>query len=330
MIIRIDNLDLYKWLKQRNFSMFSDVNIAKLKRTYHALKLAPDDKDYKLVLLNNRVVCFVFLTGCLRNCLFCAIKNKSYPFKLINLNKLKIELNKIKCAEEIFLVAPEPFIHPQFFDIVKIFSKYFGKIQCFGCAELLADENFVRLVKKAGVTDIQLLFLSNNAETHDFIVGRKGHLDLTLKAIANLKKNKIKTYINEILLKQNIPTIVEDENLIKNKLKLPFIIAPLRQSEMTEGEFKFLLPPFEKIKHIGKMLNSLVGFPLCITKRKEKNQNEQLELSGSMKFNLYFTMKEYIKLNKCKKCKLYNICPGILKEYIKIDKNVKKMLSPVI
>lgn len=309
MIKKIKNEELEKFIEQPFFKIKA-VNRDISKKTH--LNLMFEFNDYKLISINDgKYTWLSFSTGCLRNCLFCSIRKESLPFKYINIKKFKKEIKKFKKSKKLFLVAPEPFIHPQFFDIMEICTKKFKEIECFGCAELLSDPIFCSKVKKSGITHIQLLLCSTKPKIHDTIVGRKGHHTLTIKAIKNLKKVNLKVYIYNILMHQNITHIIQDEKLLKS-LKLPYVIVPLRKANMHDSEFNGLAPKLSDIKKVKDKLSCTIGFPNCII----KSDNIKNDLTDIMKFNLYFSTKDYELTEKCKHCKHIMECPGMLRGYI--------------
>lgn len=325
------NSELNLWLNQREFFYLRRVTDFKaLKDIYQYSTVNRSGiNGYKLgtFLGQPKFGFLVFSTSCLRNCLFCSCAKESFIFEKLDLKKLLVDLAKIKYGQKIFFVSPEPFIHPQFLEIVKICQKNFGQIECYGCPEFLADWSYALAIKKLGVSAIQLGLYSSKPEIHDLIVGRQGNFELLIKTIENLKKLKIKTYIFSILLKHNIENINQDRDFVKNKLKLPYVVIPLRQREMSDKDFFELSPSFSQWKSTMANLDSLLGFPLCFGSSQSPHKIKSDELSDILKFALFFSLLDYTKLEKCRQCKLNIYCPGVLRSHLKLYP-LEKFLKP--
>jgi len=335
-LVVLENEEIEQWVCQKEFFYMSSIVDSNAQEDIYRNYLTFDFKNYgyRIVVPSKKsTFCFLsFATSCLRNCLFCSCRNESIIFAKIDINQMRIDLRKIKRqlkhVLKIFIVSPEPFVHSQFLDMVKLCANYFKQVECYGCVEFLADFNQVALIEKSGITHIQLGLYSSHPEIHDFIVGRKGNFDLVIKSIENLRKTKINVFISSILMKFNANNLIEDQTFVLKELKLPYIVTPLRQRNMDKKEFISLMPTWEQIKDAAFRYNFVIGFPLCLGRHNRKAYGiKATDLSGIAKFALYFTMRDYIKLNACKTCRHASHCPGVIKEYLKFYP-VKDFLAP--
>lgn len=260
---------------------------------------------------------FLYLEGpCINNCLFCGQKyNLKFSDAFQIENRLK-ENNKIK-AKKIAIVGNEPLLHPNIEEIVTFCKKSgFSQIELLTSGARFEDTIFTKNVKKAGLTSISLPLYAAEPKLHDYIVGRKGSFVSTIKGIANARKYEITVYAHSNLIKQNINHIIRLEHFVNLKLGLPFVVFPIRPK--TSGiPFENLIFPYNEMIDRLKGINSLVGFPLCILKRIQKDYLKSGEcISDSMK--LYFLDQKFIKLSACKNCKYIKTCSGLFHDYIKI------------
>lgn len=277
----------------------------------HQFKITLPHKSSKILILS-------FKGGCSRKCIFCSPHIAKIPFKKNNLKLLNKRLENIrrknKKLKKLYLVSHEPLLHPQIIGILEMASKYFKEILTFGCAKILSNNSFVNALKNTNLTCLQIPLYSTVPEIHDFIVGIKGDFSETLKAIENLRRTKIKIYTHSILLKHNIHHLIKDEKFIKNKLSLPFTVSPLKKRKTGKNYTKFQ-PSFSEIFHYLKGIDSMVGFPLCVTKKVQKRVLiKNKELSDVLKVYLFGHIAEdkHFKIKRCKMCKLSAYCNGFV------------------
>jgi len=257
---------------------------------------------------------FLFLEGpCLNDCLFCRQKQEDNFNDLFKVEyKLKSNL-KIR-TKKLCIIGNEPLLYPEIKETVHLAKKYgFKEIEIMTSGDLLCDVTFAREIIKRGATSFSLPIFSCNDEVHDNIVGRSGSLSRVRKAVANVLNLGAKVFIHANLMKQNIGYLKDLELFVKDKLGLPFVILPIRPKTM-KLPFKELMPSYDEIIKELKGINSLLGFPLCVVRRVQKNLfKSDEEISDSMK--LYLLDQKFSKTAACKNCSYINKCLGIFKEY---------------
>lgn len=250
---------------------------------------------------------------CLNNCIFC--KNKNVPITSLENIEYKLKENKQKKLNKICIVGNEPLNHPRIFEIIKICRHYgFKEFELMSSGMFLKDSELVRELVDMGLSSVSMPMYSIDECAHDKIVQRKGDYNDIMKAVDNLKKNKVKIYIHTNLLKQNIDEIDEMEKFIKSKITQYFCVFPIR-SKLSNMRFRNLVPKYCDIARKVKN-GSLVGFPLCAIGNLKGEQIDASKISDSMK--IYFLDQNFIKFKKCNKCLFKKSCVGTFGEYVKI------------
>lgn len=252
---------------------------------------------------------------CKNNCLFC--KNKEIPKSCMDYIEYKIKDNLKNNLEEICIVGNEPLNHPKIIEIIDLCKKYgFKKFEMMTSGMFLSDPKYLKELYEKGVKSFSIPIYSLNSKKHDNIVGRKGDFNKLMKAISNLKKYKnIIIYIHTNLLKQNLNDIREIEEFVKKEITPNFCIIPTR-CKASNLPYRELIPNYKKmIEEINT--DSLIGFPLCVIEKIQKNKLISSErISNSLK--IYVLDQNHIKLKKCKECVLQKKCLGTFREYVNI------------
>jgi len=281
------------------------------KRISKFLYLPVEDQTFFREKLRIRPYILHITNNCVNNCLFC--KNKDVPITPLEVIEYNLKGNVEKKIEKVCIVGNEPLNHPKILDILNLCKKYgFKKIEVMTSGSLLSDKDFVKTLLNKGVTSFSLPLYSSKEEEHDLIVQNKGDFEKTIQGIKNVNQSA-EVFIHTNLLKQNISSIHELELFVKN-LKSKFCILPLRPKTMNLPYSEIAPSYSDMIKHLK--VNSLLGFPLCVIKKIQKNIFIDSEkISDSIK--IYMLDQNYTKLGRCKECKYYNMCVGTFKEMIK-------------
>lgn len=257
---------------------------------------------------------FLYIEGsCLNNCLFCRQKEEKFSelFKI----EAKLKDNVKFKREKLCIIGNEPLLHPQVIQIIELAKKCgFKKIEIMTSGEYLCDKNFSREVIRNGVSSLSLPLFCHEGKVHDFIVGREGSFSLVMRGIDNVLSFGARIFVHTNLIKQNIDYLKDLEKFVKKKLKLPFVILPIRPKSANLS-FANLMPSYTEIIKKLYEINALLGFPICIVKRIQK----KILLSGdniSDSMKLYLLDQRFFKAQICKVCSYLNRCPGLFKEYI--------------
>ncbi|MBU1078326.1 MAG: radical SAM protein [Spirochaetes bacterium] len=257
---------------------------------------------------------FLYLNGpCFNNCIFCM--HKESPFSDLFKIELKLKENlKIK-EKELCIIGNDPLNHPEIEELVDLSRQYgFKEIQIMTSGERLSDSLFCKRLILKGATSFSLPLFGDKKEIHDPIVGTKGSFSQVIRAIQNILKLKKKVYIHTNLIKQNLKNMKALEGFVRNGLRVPFVILPIRP-KTTNISFSNLMPAYREIIKQLKGVHSLLGFPLCIVKQVQKELfRNPGDISDSMK--LYVLGQRFFKPALCRKCFHFNQCTGTFREYL--------------
>lgn len=269
--------------------------------------------------LNKLAIGAVYLyleSSCLNDCVFCMKKTVDRVPDFYKI-KRKLERNTSLKIDKLCIIGNEPLSYPEVCEVVYCAKKSgFNQVEIMTSGELLENKSFAKELVKNGMTSVSLPLFSFKAIEHDCIVGRKGSFVQIQKAIDNLVSLGVGVFIHSNLMRQNLNSLIELEKYVVHQLKLPFVILPLRPKS-SNLPFSELMPSYSQIKSELKGINSLMGFPLCVVRRIQKDLLKSADfLSDAMK--LYMLDQKFSKLAVCRKCRYNRKCMGIFREYAQI------------
>ncbi|MFH1691149.1 MAG: radical SAM protein [Candidatus Omnitrophota bacterium] len=271
---------------------------------------------------------FLYVQGpCSNNCIFCS-KKESISFEDIFILEHKIKTNLRQKHDKLCLIGNEPLLHPEIISIIKIAKKNgFKDIEILTSGELLADLPFLKRIVSAGATSFSMPIFGVQSRQHDLIVGKMGSHKKIIAAIKNIQQAQKNIFLHTNLLKQNIDTMLELENFVKNVLKASFIILPIRP-KTSNLPFDQLAPSLNEMLKKMNGVTTLLGFPLCISNKIQKNIIIPSDnISDSMK--LYFLDQKFIKTKKCFVCLYAKRCSGFFRETYNFAEN-RNAISPFL
>jgi len=260
---------------------------------------------------------FLYVEGpCLNNCIFCKQK-KDFGYSDIFKLQAQLQRNVELRALRLCIIGNEPLSHPGILRIVSLAVKYgFLKVEVMTSGEALSNQKFASELIKGGVSSFSLPLFSDKAAQHDMIVGRRGSFLKLMQGIKNAKSMGAKVFVHSNLIKQNINSVKALERLVRRRLNLPLVILPIRPKS-ANMPYKDLMPSYKDILTKLPGINSLMGFPICVTARvQEKALRGKEEISDSMK--LYILDQKFVKIYICRGCCYKNSCLGLFKEYVDI------------
>ena len=136
-----------------------------------------------------------------------------------------------------------------------------------------------------------------------------GSFNKIIGGVKNIQKiKKLKVYVHSLLLKQNISELSELEKHIKERLKLSFVILPVRPKDSL---YKYNDLKVETGNILDANLNStsLMGFPVCLLNGTSAQlTRDGSAISSAMKY--YLLSQKFIKTKECKKCPEEKKCLG--------------------
>ncbi|MFC1752944.1 radical SAM protein [Thermoproteota archaeon] len=258
---------------------------------------------------------FLYIQGpCANNCLFCIHKDDTFS-DLFKIQRTLTRNDQLR-VDKLCIIGNEPLLHPQIKKIITLAKQnHFKNIEVMTSGELLSRKSFTCELISLGVSSFSLPLFSKDPDIHDLIVGKRGSFAKAIRGIKNSLKSKANMYIHTNLIRQNFDHIKDLEGFVLNKLRLPFVILPIRP-KTSRLPFRDLTPSYDEIIEKLKGVNSLLGFPICVLKRIQKvTLKTNADISDSMK--LYLLDQRFYKTERCKSCLYFGKCLGFFKEYTK-------------
>lgn len=305
-------------------------------------------------MVNKKIKKTVIIIGyqCNNNCQFCIDANKR---ELVNKTTQEIKKEILEAKQRgttyLELIGGETTIRPDIFELVSFAQKVgFETITMATNGRMFAYLEFTQEMIKSGLTDIVFSIHGHTAKLHDSLTCSSGSFKQLIKGLNNFKKLGFKNIgSNTTIVKQNYKYLPQIGRFIFQQ--------GIRNSEFifvdpnyggAHDNFNKLVPKISQIApYVKKCLDlgkkashwSIRYVPLCyfndyldqISELREVNLFQTEHLAPDFKnFNVEESRKEVgrIKPSKCKKCKLFNLCEGIFKEYYK--QYGHKELKPIL
>ncbi|MCD6226415.1 MAG: radical SAM protein, partial [Candidatus Aenigmarchaeota archaeon] len=279
---------------------------------------------------------------CNNNCRFCYCGDKRDKYKSMTTNEIKSELKNGRKRGSTFVdfLGGEPTIRKDLSELIS-YAKDIGykTISVTTNGRLFSYKDFCENMIDAGLNSAVFSIHGHIPELHDYLTRSPGSFRQAIQGIKNIKKIKPDFYIctNTTIVKQNyrfLPQIAEN-NIKTGVDALEFIFVHPRGNALKN--FDQIVPTLTEVEpfipktlKIGKKYNIkhfvFRYFPLCYMKGYEKNLSE---LTAKEIIQEQHIGPEFEDLNveenrakwgrikgpQCKKCKFYNRCEGIFKEY---------------
>lgn len=263
---------------------------------------------------------FLYIDGpCANDCIFCVQKKGDAQAELFKA-RLKLKENRSSGMNKLCLIGNDPLLHPQILEVVEQAKTYgFRTIEIMTSGEALANEDFTRALIQAGADSFALPLFSHTRGVHDRIVGRQGSYKKVLRGIDYASRNNANIFIHTNVLKQNLRQLLLLEAFVKQKLGRPFVALPVRP-KTANLPIRKLMPSYREMTGLLKGIDCLVGFPLCVVKKVQKEiMKDSGEISDSMK--IYLLDQKFVKLKTCSDCLFADKCLGIMSGYLNLYGN---------
>lgn len=273
---------------------------------------------------------------CNQECIFCQRNEylSEHPdIKPPSKEEVKKEIQK--CKDDIinFTGGGEPTMCDDLFELI-CYAKNLGIKQI--CLETngvkLEDRKYINKLKEYGMNHCIISLHSHNQTISDIITNAPGTFVKTIKALENLKLEKIQISILHTLCSLNYKDSITFVKFIRENFgnTIDFTIGfvwPKKNNEV----YGSITPQFSHIKNdIHKFFKYLIenkiqfnisqtcNFPLCYIPLEIIPKLTEVKIyfsEGKEKFDLATYASEKIKPEQCKSCSLNCICTGIFKTY---------------
>jgi MoaA/NifB/PqqE/SkfB family radical SAM enzyme len=286
-------------------------------------------------------------TECNFNCYFCYYQghldeSDTYEEIIERAQKLK-DLGIL----EIDLSGGESSIHKDWFKILEYCNKNFNTVSCLSNGGMFANYDFLKKSKDHGLSEILFSLHGYDEKSHDKIVGVKGAYQNILKAIENAKSLDIMVRINCTVTSNNVNHLDIYTSII-NKIKpfqlnyLPLNYWDSAQTLRTQNYEKLSDKIKKSIDTLDKDIEINVRYiPFCFMRGYEKYVKDIPQHIYDLRdwniasycykpldeiFDIAYKnrLETYYKPRECFKCKYFNECDGIEKQYKTISKEILK------
>lgn len=232
----------------------------------------------------------------------------------------------LKQTEVLSLTGGEPTIHPDFFKIIKRFTKLYpnNKIAIATNGRLFAYSQFTKKLLKYRNLILEIAIHDYNAKNHDAITRTKGSFNNTIKGLHNILKYKNDTHeieIRIVLTKLNYKHLDKIIQFIRKEFSINQIRDIAIIFEELEGQARdnikevgiryrdikpIILPIINKYKNTIPEIR-LYHFPLCVIPKELWLFTWRTLRSNEVTF-----------LTQCHQCAVKKYCLGIHKDYLEV------------
>lgn len=139
--------------------------------------------------------------ACNEDCRHCFLDNRQDVG--LGLNYYKSLADQLVDAGTMFVILTggDPFMHPDFLEIIKIFRKKRISVSIFTNGTLITKEIAIELVKLC-VNEVHISLYGGRSETHDYITRRTGSFDQSVQTIKMLKSLGVVVRIKSPLMRE--------------------------------------------------------------------------------------------------------------------------------
>ncbi len=294
---------------------------------------------------------FASLQECNENCLFCVRGGKANPIKYLDTEAAKKKIDRAASDkwQTIIFDGGEPTLRKDIFSLLQHAKKKgFKGISVLTNGVSLADEKFLKSINqifKGGKTKFSfgISLHSHRKKISEFLVGRTGTFEKTIKGISNALKFGVPVSIYHVITSKNYKDLPEFVDFLHkkfpkiNNLTFSFIYpagAALENihifAKISQME-PYLYRAMEKVKkyRMDFSISTCGTIPLCYLKGYEIYTVNQQKLDSpenvgisdstpqkrSMLATEEFHKESKVKGPGCKLCLLDKLCGGLWKAY---------------
>lgn len=276
---------------------------------------------------------------CNNNCIYCYIPEENRKaHKETSADYFKKALKKFKFTKNTDFTGGEPTLYTNLIPLIR-YAKEMGydSINLVTNGRRLAYEEYLNKLTNAGITRFIITLEGPNAKIADSITQSPGSYDQTVRAISNLKKNRIIFGLTIIVNKLNyvhIPQMIEQSvsfgaDFLNIQFLLPYVedekVICKRIPNSSIPTYRESIPYVLKgvSNNKDKIKINMHFIPFCLVRgyeeyiEKETSKKDRLILNYmGYSYNMgAHLQKGGTKTKKCINCKYTNQCPGFFKSY---------------
>ena len=280
--------------------------------------------------------------SCNNSCRFCIQGDKRYRYPDKSTKEIKSALKKSrKQAEGVVFTGGEPAFRPQLLlEWVKYAKKIgYKSIQIQTNGRMFSYKNYCQDIIQAGANEFSPAIHGSNPQIHDYLTRVPGSWKQTLQGIKNLKLLDQYILTNSVICKPNYKDLPSLAKLLVNLKVDQFQFAFMHINEIIAGDkalIEEIVPRYSEVESYAKKglqigIDAKIkvmteAIPPCFMKDYEDYMAEKI-IPDTHVFDANFEVKNYTEYRKtkgkargpnCRKCKYYNTCEGVWKEYPQI------------
>jgi len=276
---------------------------------------------------------------CNNCCDFCAQGNKRSFIKMKTKHEIIKALKDAKKGKinSVVFTGGEPTLHPEIIELIKEAKKLKYKfIQLQTNGRTLADIEFLKKLKEAGVNEIGPALHGSKPQIHDKLTNSPGSFNQTLKGIINSKKLGLYVLTNTVITSLNYKDLPKLAKLFVYLKVDQFQFAFVHIIGTAWENRKWIVPKkTEILPYLYKALDIGIkngikcyteAIPYCLMKGYEECISERIIPDGPVidadvfveNYGDYRRNEGKIKHEKCKDCIYYKTCEGPWREYPEI------------
>ncbi len=249
----------------------------------------------------------VFLgSSCNNRCLYCFEKHKK---ETLESPSVLHTINQDTHLDSIELYGGEPTLRNDFFPILDAARiKGFKRIKIVTNARKLSDNTFAFRTLEAGCYFYEIKVHHHRAEVHDYTTQVRGSLQETVEGLLNLRRlHSLHQKPFSAFISMRIPVSRNNYKDLGNII-LAFIPYKIDRFIISFDDYALELP--KALPYIQNAINLTIlnriwivteKIPLCIMEGYEHHVSEIYHPNYS----------NYSKSEKCRKCSIDGLCPGI-------------------
>lgn len=273
---------------------------------------------------------------CNNNCIFC-MENREARAKIkgIPLSEFKeILIESVKKFNRVVFTFGEPTLNKNLLELIS-YAKDSGysEISLITNGRLLSYRKFCDDLIKNGLNMIGVSIHGHNKNLHESLTRTPKSFEQTCKGLDNIQKLRqkgaLKNFtINTTIIKINFHYLSEIYDFFIKFNPDQIIFNMFNPKDEAKKRFNLLMPRYSEVMKIIKKLYLekkkkfvLIDFPPCVSGGmiSQLGHIEDYHFKEGHLDENYKTesLKGKMKLQRCKGCKLNNICQGISSVYIK-------------
>jgi MoaA/NifB/PqqE/SkfB family radical SAM enzyme len=273
--------------------------------------------------------------SCNNRCRFCVQGDKRHRFADRTTREAKALLREARRrADELVFTGGEPSIRPDFLELVAEARRLgFRVVQLQTNGQMLAYPAFARGCREAGVTEVSPALHGHVAPLHEFLTGRTGSFEHTVRGIENARAEGLPVITNTVVTKPNRRHLAAIARLLCDRGVRQLQFAFVHAVGSAGANFDSIVPRKSLVRdELFRAIDAAVAagvrpmveaVPFCFLHGREWVAAEWV-IPDAAVFDAEGVMEDYrafrvgegkAKGPPCRRCLLEPVCEGPWREY---------------